>query len=185
MSQNRDKGGSNVIETAWFDCCSHPVASGATEGQRRRSLCLRKHDNRPSLCRIGDHQLPTPNFGRNLDKDQLDCERRWRGLQHSLYGTNNSPAPNYPSCLAVNVNAQSRTLQVEVIDGNGQVQAIVGPLVIQPGHRISVATTPLISFPNDFYCKFTVSDGTSSDIRGTIQVCSLTACGQVAVAAPQ
>lgn len=89
------------------------------------------------------------------------------------------PLPNLASCTAVNVASQPRTIHIEILDVNGAVAEDLGTKTIQPGK----ATGGGNRTAGSFYCKFTVTDGNSSDIRGDMQICTNTACGLNTIAA--
>src|SRR5262249_36178194 len=75
--------------------------------------------------------------------------------------------PPDAACKVVNVTSEVRHIKVEVFGVNG---LIVGGLVeaIDPGHQTGLDVG--IS-PNDaVFCKFTVVDGTRSDIRADLAV---------------
>ena len=71
-------------------------------------------------------------------------------------------------CSGVNVAAQSRMVTLAQFNDVGPVGTPVEQ-TLNPGGIAT--TTNFISTSSDFYCKFTVTDGTSSDIRGSLQVC--------------
>jgi len=90
----------------------------------------------------------------------------------------NVPPPNLGSCNFVNVSAQARTIHAEQFHSNGTLRDQLTS-TLQPGHATGFgnATADL------FYCKFTVTDGTSSDIRGSLDICTNAACGLYGIAA--
>jgi hypothetical protein len=78
--------------------------------------------------------------------------------------------PFFIICEATNVSAQARTINVELFNEDGVRVGQTGTALTQPENSILVGLgNPLGS---RFHCKSTVTDGTSSDIRGSIQVCS-------------
>jgi hypothetical protein len=91
----------------------------------------------------------------------------------------NVPSPNIASCIAINVNAQPRTIHVEIFNITGTVAENVGTNAVQPGAGFGGGNRTA----GFFYCKFTVTDGISSDIRGSMNVCTNAACGLETVAA--
>jgi hypothetical protein len=80
------------------------------------------------------------------------------------------------SCLVVNVAAQQRMVTGGIFNSNGSVGNGID-VGLPAGQLISVSVT---HSADRFYCKFTATDGTSSDIRGALQVCVGSACTSVA-----
>jgi hypothetical protein len=76
--------------------------------------------------------------------------------------------PNVLTCDATNVNAQARTIQVEMFNGSGaRVDVVTSTLQPENTTFVSVGVLPA----DRYHCRFTVTDGTSSDVRGAIQAC--------------
>src|SRR5262249_31181167 len=95
------------------------------------------------------------------------------------------PSPNAsPGCAVLNVAAQPRTIRMQLFDGNGTSQADT-TITVPPGNAPGFVHS--VTFSSNFYCKFTVTDGTSADIRGTILSCQnrpvSQVCAPVAIAA--
>jgi hypothetical protein len=76
------------------------------------------------------------------------------------------------TCTAVNTAAQSRAVTLEQFNASGQVNLPLNT-TISPG---GIALLGNAVNAGQFYCRFTVTNGTSSDIRGSLQVCIDTAC---------
>jgi hypothetical protein len=88
----------------------------------------------------------------------------------------NIPGSNTPACSVLNVNAQPRTVHIELVNDDGSVAQDMGTPTLGAGAGSFVRSLKL----GFLYCKFTVTNGTSSDIRGTMQICGPdTLCGQV------
>jgi hypothetical protein len=78
-------------------------------------------------------------------------------------------------CSVVNLSALQRTVHVELIDNLG-AHLIDHNLIVSPGGASSEGTN-VAALGAAVFCKFTVTDGTSSDIRGALQACSISAAG--------
>jgi hypothetical protein len=76
---------------------------------------------------------------------------------------------SFVRCTATNVSAQARTIQVELFDRDG-VRLGGEQGAFQPERTASFGQGVIAD--NIFHCRFTVTDGTSSDIRGALQACS-------------
>ncbi|MFO1324242.1 MAG: hypothetical protein U1F15_09265 [Burkholderiales bacterium] len=77
-------------------------------------------------------------------------------------------------CQVVNVSAQPRTIHIELFDILGVIHDDYGSAVYAPGGGNSVGNRT-VGF---YYCKFTVVDGTRSDIRGSLSICTNAVCKQ-------
>jgi len=83
-------------------------------------------------------------------------------------------SPDLASCVGINVSSQPKTIQVQIINLLGVVAENFPPVLVQPGRGAGGGNRS-----GDFYyCKFTVLDGTKADIRGSMSVCTNTACKQ-------
>ena len=87
-------------------------------------------------------------------------------------------SPDLASCVGVNVSSEPKTVQVQIINLSGVVAENFPAVVVQPGRGTGGGNRS-----GDFYyCKFTVVDGTKTDIRGAMSVCTNTACKQTVTA---
>jgi predicted PurR-regulated permease PerM len=75
-------------------------------------------------------------------------------------------ASEHLTCGAVNVANQQRSVTIEVIAQLGNVASSI-PLILEPG-QASIQLLHLNS--GNFYCRFTVQNGSRSDIRGVVRV---------------
>jgi hypothetical protein len=66
-------------------------------------------------------------------------------------------------------NQPTRTVRIQIIDHGGRVRNDSGNFVLAAG---AIQSTSFFdnSVPNGIYCKFTVVDGSRTDIRGSISV---------------
>lgn len=86
--------------------------------------------------------------------------------------------PDLASCIATNVSAQPKNVQVQIVNLSGVVAENIPVGVLQPGTGGGGGNRTA----DFFYCKFTVVDGTRADIRGAMTVCTNSACKQTVAA---
>jgi hypothetical protein len=83
-------------------------------------------------------------------------------------------------CSYINVSAQPRTVTMERFNNQGQSQFSNTVTSVPPGQGNTFGTGTNTGGANS-YCKFTVTDGTISDIRGQLQICrTATECDSIA-----
>ena len=67
----------------------------------------------------------------------------------------------------INVGNVAHTINVEIVDLVGNTSVIIAGAVLQPGHSTSGSTPAGDRGP--YFMKYTVLDGSRSDIRGSAQ----------------
>ena len=80
--------------------------------------------------------------------------------------------PNIAICTVVNVSAQALTVHTEQFNSQHTLRG-EGTTTLQPGNATSVGSG---GGGELIYCKFTVTNGTSSDIRVAMEICTLASC---------
>src|SRR5262249_38738234 len=88
------------------------------------------------------------------------------------------------TCAVVNVSAQARTIKISLFRALSTIP-LEKTITLQPEQFDSIGLLTGPGAVDNDHCKFTVTDGTSSDIRGSIQLCTNGpfACNQAAVPA--
>ena len=118
---------------------------------------------------------PPPSSGYTWIKINWNANAGGQASNVSYTPLLNTNSSGTVSCRALNVSAQPRQVILDIFTVDGLSK---GPITrtLQPGRGDSVGFFGGVN--GTFYCKFTVTDGTSSDIRGSMQLCDANAgCG--------
>ena len=85
---------------------------------------------------------------------------------------------DFVTCEVVNVNRETRTVRLQLIDALGTVRQDSDNIPVGAGNARELrGLSPVPTVVMPVYCKFTVVDGSRTDIRGAVEIFPVTAPG--------